>query len=449
MKFETGVKPHLSLSQILQMNLGFLGLQFSFGLQQANMTPIYSFLGAEPEKIPLLSLAGPLSGLIVQPIIGAMSDKTGGKWGRRTPYFVAGAIMCTIGLFFMPLSSSILMAVCMLWIMDIGNNTTMEPYRAYVADRLNPDQHQVGFLSQSAFTCLAQCLAFIMPTALVLMGMNKDWVDENNIPYTARFAFWAGAALSLATVLYSIWRVPELPLTQEQRDWIKAQPKGIVHVFTDVVKAIVEMPTAMRKLAIMSLFQWYGMSIYWAYAMLSIARSVYNTSDAQSPEFRSAALTNGEVAAFYNVIGFVAAFAMVPLARRFGAGIIHSVCLVLGGIAMLLIPQMNDKAALFLPAIGMGLCWGSIMGNPYIILANSIPPERTGVYMGVFNMMIVIPMLINAATLPFLYKGALGNDPRNVMMFGGVLLIFAAISVLWVKEGWRKTADAVPVGAPH
>ena len=219
-------RPRLSLLRILEMNLGFLGLQFSFGLQQGNMGPIYSYLGASEAQLPILSLAGPLTGLIIQPIIGAMSDKTGGKWGRRTPYFLFGAILCCIGLFAMPLAASIVMAVSLLWVLDAGNNITMEPYRAYVSDRLNPDQRQTGFLTQSAFTGLAQMFAFATPALLVGLGMNQDWVDSHNIPYTVRIVFWVGAVLSLSTIVWSILRVPELPLTAAERSHIEAQPKG-------------------------------------------------------------------------------------------------------------------------------------------------------------------------------------------------------------------------------
>jgi hypothetical protein len=197
------MKPRLSVPRILEMNLGFLGLQFSFGLQQGNMAPIYSYLGASEASLPLLQLAGPMTGLLVQPLIGALSDRTDSRWGRRTPYFLVGALMCAIGLFCMPLSSSILMAVSLLWILDAGNNITMEPYRAYVSDRLDPSQHQIGFLTQSAFTGLAQMLAFLTPSLLVWAGMNQDWVDAHNIPYTARIAFMVGAVLSLTTIVYS------------------------------------------------------------------------------------------------------------------------------------------------------------------------------------------------------------------------------------------------------
>lgn len=437
-------KPVLTRWRIMEMNLGFLGLQFSFGLQQGNMAPIYSYLGASEASLPLLQLAGPMTGLLVQPLIGALSDRTDSRFGRRTPYFLVGAVLCALGLFFMPLSSSILMAVSLLWILDAGNNITMEPYRAYVSDRLNESQHEAGFLTQSAFTGLAQMLAFLTPSLLVWAGMNQDWVDAHNIPYTARVAFMVGAVLSLTTILYSVWRVPELPLTTEERVRIAAQPKGLGAAVKEIAAAIRDMPVAMRKLAVMSLFQWYAMGAYWAYVIYAIGRSVYGTADPTSSGFRSAVLTNGEMAAWYNGVAFVAAFAMVPLARRLGAASLHALCLVLAGAGMLWLPHVTEKWMLFLPAIGVGIGWASIMGNPYVILAGSIPPERTGVYMGIFNMMIVIPMLLIAFTLPFYYEPLMGGDPRHVLTMCGVLM-FAAAAVVF---GVRATNDAgVPVGA--
>ncbi len=444
MTMMAGVKPRLSLVRILEMNLGFLGLQFSFGLQQGNMTPIYSYLGASEAALPVLQLAGPITGLLVQPLIGALSDRTDSRWGRRTPYFIFGAMLCAIGLFFMPLSSSLLMAVSMLWILDGGNNITMEPYRAYVSDRLDESQHQIGFLTQSAFTGLAQMLAFLTPSLLVWWGMDQDWVDAHNIPYTARIAFMVGAFLSLTTILWSIWRVPELPLTSEQRTHIAAQPTGLGATLREIGGAIRDMPIAMRKLALMSLFQWYAMAAYWAYVIYAIGRSVYGTDVPTSSGFHSAVLTNGEMAAFYNGVAFVAAFAMVPLARRIGAASLHAACLVIAGAGMLWLPHITEKWMLFLPAIGVGLGWASIMGNPYVILAGSIPAERTGVYMGIFNMMIVIPMLLLAATLPFYYAPLMNSDPRHVLTLCGLLMFCAAAAVWSVRE---RNMQGLPVGA--
>jgi maltose/moltooligosaccharide transporter len=451
-------RPSLSLPRIMEMNLGFLGLQFSFGLQQGNMGPIYSYLGAEEAQLPILQLAGPITGLVIQPIIGALSDRTTSKWGRRTPYFLLGAVLCSLGLLVMPLSSSILMAASLLWILDAGNNITMEPYRAYVSDRLNPDQRQSGFLTQSAFTGLAQMLAFVTPALLVALGMNQDWVDEHNIPYTVKIVFWLGAVLSLSTIVWSIMRVPELPLTETERAAIAAKPKGVGATFAEIWHAIGDMPLAMRKLGLMSLFQWFGMSGYWTYAVYSIGRTVYNTAEPNSSAFHTAVLTNGLVAAFYNFVAFAAAFLMVPLVRRAGPGPLHAACLVAGGLGMLALPHVTNAWLLYFPAVGVGLAWGSIMGNPYAILTNSIPPARTGVYMGIFNMMIVIPMLIFAVVMSSLnlgfvklgfgvYENLLGNDPRNMLSVCGVCMILAALSVMWVKEGRASaTAPALSVG---
>eukprot|EP01038_Epipyxis_sp_PR26KG_P015273 gene15273-20577_t len=432
---QPAMKPHLPLWRIAEMNLGFLGLQFSFGLQQGNMGPIYSYLGADEASLPLLQLAGPLTGLLVQPIIGAMSDRTASKWGRRTPYFIVGAIMCSLGLFFMPLSSSILMAVSLLWILDAGNNITMEPYRAYVSDRLNPDQRQFGFLSQSAFTGLAQMLAFLSPSIMInLLGFDVNAVDAHNIPETTKVAFTIGAVLSISTILWSVFRVRELPLTENELAYIKSKPLTVSGTLLEIWDAIVTMPKVMRKLALMSLFQWYGMAAYWGYIIYSIGRSVYGTSEAVSEGFRMAVVTNGEIGGFYNGIAFIAAFAMVPFTKRFGPEIMHAFCLTLGGIGMLFMPHISDKALLFIPAIGVGLAWASIMGNPFVILSGAVPPERTGVYMGIFNMMIVIPMLLIAATLPCYYEQLLGGDPRNVITMAGIMLVIAAVCVLWVRE---------------
>ena len=429
------IKPRLSLLRIIEMNLGFLGLQFSFGLQQGNMGPIYSFLGADEAQLPILQLAGPLTGLIVQPIIGAMSDRTNSRWGRRTPYFLFGAVLCSLGLLFMPFSSSLLMAASLLWLLDGGNNITMEPYRAYVSDRLNADQHNVGFLTQSAFTGIAQCLALGTPAMLVgVFGMDKNAVDAHNIPYTVHTVFMIGAVLSLSTILWSVLRVRELPLTEHQRAEIAGAPKSVAATFQEIWDAVADMPLPMRKLGVMMLFQWYAMGTYWTYVTYSISRSIYLTSDPHSEGFRTAVLTNGTMGAFYNFIAFIAALAMMPLIRKVGARYVHAGALVAGGLGMLLLPHITSPLWLAIPAIGVGICWGSIMGTPYVMLASCIPPRRTGVYMGIFNMMIVIPMLINAATLPLIYDRWLGGDARNVLMLAGALLVCAALAVLRVRD---------------
>ena len=445
MTISGGPKPVLSLAQIAQMNLGFLGLQFSFGLQQANMSPIWAYLGAEEKNFAFLSIAGPLTGFIIQPIIGAMSDRTNSRWGRRTPYFLIGAILCMLGLFFMPLSASILMAFSLLLILDVGNNVTMEPYRAYVNDRLNADQRSFGFLSQSSFTGLAQCLAYLSPTILVtLFGLSREAAGEGEIPTFTLVSFWIGAVLSITTILWSVWRVPELPLSAAERAHIDAQPKTIAATFAEIFSAMRAMPSAMKGLALMSLFQWYGMWGYWNYVTNAISRSVYGTADANTAAYNEAVLTNGQIGAFYNLIAFVAALVMARYARTIGAGRLHAACLILGGAAMLWMPTIGDKHLLFVAAVGVGLAWGSIMGNPYIILADAIPPERTGVYMGIFNMFITGPMLLFAATVGFFYEPLLGGDARNILTMSGVCLILAALAVYRIKEGQPAARSPAP-----
>ena len=430
----TGLKPKLSGSRILQMNLGFLGLQFSFGLQQANMTPIWAYLGADEADFPWLGIAGPLTGLIVQPIIGVMSDRTLSRFGRRTPYFLIGAIMCMAGLFFMPLSQSVLMAFSILFILDLGNNVTMEPYRAYVNDRLDVQQRGFGFLSQSAFTGLAQCLAYASPFLLVTwFGVSKI-AEPGQIPDYTRIAFYIGAVLSITTILWSILRVPELPLTQDERARIALLPKSLGSYFAEIGEAFREMPTAMRSMAWMSLFQWYAMCCYWGYRTPAISKALFGTSDASTAQFREADLLSGPMGAFYNLIAFATAFAMIPVARKMGASKLHGVALVLGGLGMIALPMTNSIPFMWMMMALTGLSWGSIMGNPYIVLANSIPAERTGVYMGIFNMMICAPMLLFAATMTFMYKPLLDGDPRNVMIFGGMCMLAAAFAVFRIRQ---------------
>lgn len=425
--------PSLSMSQIIQMNVGFLGLQFSFGLQQSSMGPIYSYLGADEASLPLLSLAGPITGLLVQPIVGAMSDRTNSRWGRSTPYFLIGAILCSLSLFAMPFSSALWMAASLLWILDAANNITMEPYRAYVGDRLPKEQHPAGYIIQSAFTGLAQTLAYLSPALLVWFGMSKDAVGGNHIPQFIFWSFMFGALISVTTIFWSIYRVPELPLTSSQVAHIQAQKQGVVATLTEIWDAIKAMPLPMRQMAWMKLFQWMAMGWYWQYVTYAIARSLFGTSDATSTGFRDAVLINSQVGAFFNAVSFVTALLMVRYTQKFGAPKVHAICLLLSGIGMFMMPQMSSEAWLFLPAIGVGLGWASIMGNPYVMLASVVPPERTGVYMGIFNMFIVIPLLLGGFIISMLYNNVFSGDPRNVLMTAGGLMVLAAVATLRVK----------------
>ena len=274
--------------------------------------------------------------------------------------------------------------------------------------------------------------------------MSRDAVDSHHIPLVTKIAFMVGAFLSITTIAWSILRAPELPLPEAETARLRAQSRSPAATLAEIVSAIREMPTVMRDMALMSLFQWYGMACYWGYIVYSISRSLYGATDPKSAGFREAVLSNGQAGAFYNLIAFGAAFAMAPLAKRFGAKPMHVLCLTASGVGMLFIPHVHEKIWLFAPMIGVGLGWASVMGNPYVMLANGVPPERTGVYMGVFNMFIVIPMLLIAATLPLYYKPWLGGDGRNVITLAGVLMICAAAATSRI----RVAADVlVPAAA--
>ncbi|MEH3038185.1 MAG: MFS transporter [Sphingomonas adhaesiva] len=423
-------KPRLSAMRIAEMNLGFFGLQFSFGLQQANMGPIYSYLGADEATMPLLWLAGPVTGLLVQPLIGALSDRTRTRFGRRTPYFLIGAVLCSLGLLAMPYSPALWVAASLLWMLDAANNVTMEPYRAYVSDRLDESQRTAGFLTQSAFTGLAQTLSYLAPSLLVWGGISADLIDANGIPQITRIAFLIGAVLSISTIVWSVVRVPELPLDPAE----EAPSLSARGALADIAQAVRDMPPAMRQLALAMLFQWFAMFAYWQYIAFAIARSLFDTADAASAGFRQATLVTGQAGALYNFVAFLAAFAMVPIARRFGAKHVHAVAMLLSGAAMLSLPWVDGRTALALPMIGIGIGWASLMGNPYVMLAGAIPPQRTGIYMGIFNMFIVVPMMIETLVMPLIYRPVLGGDPRHVLVLAGAMMLCAAAATLRVRE---------------
>jgi maltose/moltooligosaccharide transporter len=344
-----------------------------------------------------------------------------------------GALLCSLSLLLMPFSPVLWMAAGLLWILDAANNVTMEPYRAFVSDLLEPEQHSIGFLTQSAFTGLGQTLAYLTPSLLVVAGLSRDAVNARGIPHVTSAAFLIGAAISIGSIGWTVGTTKERRLTAEEAARIRALPRGLLAALVEVAEAIRDMPTTMKQLAVMKLFQWYAMFCYWQYIVLSLATTLFGTTDASTPAFREANLINGRIGGFYNLVAFVAAFALVPVTRRLGAKLAHAGCLALAGVAMLSIPEIGSERWLYLPMLGIGLAWASIMGNPYVLLAGSLPPERVGVYMGIFNMFIVIPMIIQIFTLPLIYRRGLEGNPENVIRLAGVLLLCAAVAVLNVR----------------
>ena len=432
-------KPHLRFWQIINMNVGFFGIQYSFGLQQSAVNPIYDMLGASPDEIPFLNLAGPMTGLLVQPIIGALSDKTWHpKFGRRKPYFFVGALLCSIALFFYPFSSSLWMAAGLLWILDAGNNTAMEPYRAFIADKLNPSQQPTGFQSQSFFTGLGQTLANVSLFIFPLIFIGKT----GKLPTWVFASFFLGAICSIGSIWWSMRTTPEIPPTDEELKKMKAEKLSIFSPFIEIAHAIKDMPKVMWQLALVYLFQWYALFCYWQNSSKSIAQSVWKTSPSENPDLYEKAVSwTGLVNGWYNIVTFLCAFGLVWFAKRYSPKLVHFSCLVLAGVGFLAFPHIENKYLLFPAITGFGIGWASMMGIPYLMVVSNIPKERYGVYMGIINMMIVIPMIIQNLSFGYILKNVLNNDPGKAITFAGVCLLIAASATLLIKT--KKPADEV------
>ena len=426
-------KPMMNMRQILLMNLGFFGIQYSFGMQQTAINPIYKMLGADESELPILNMAGPITGLLIQPLIGAMSDRTWSeKWGRRKPFFVVGAIGCSVCLFLFPFVSALWMAVLLLWLLDASNNTAMEPYRAFIADRLPPSQTAKGFLAQSFFAGLGITLA---NASMFLFEHIWDGVAGSGLPYYVFGAFMLGSVCSIATVLVSVLSTDEIPPSPEELAQLRSKKdRERFGALKEIGNAIVEMPKELRKLGLVYLFQWYAMFVYWQFISLSIAKSVFNTTDAQSQAYREATTWTGLVNGSYNVVTFMVAFGLVSLAKKHGAKWVHTASLICALVSLLILPHVTNKFLVFLPMIGFGISWASLLGVPYIMAVRMVPSNRYGVYMGILNMMIVLPQLLETVTFGWIYENLLGKDPTNAITFTGVLMGLAAIAMTWINE---------------
>lgn len=497
---DTRYKPTLSFLNIINMNVGFFGIQYSFGLQQSAVNPIYDMLGASAHEIPILNIAGPVTGLLIQPIIGAMSDKTWSlKFGRRKPYFFIGALICSICLLFYPFSSTLWMAAGLLWILDVGNNTAMEPYRAFIADTLNQDQQATGFQAQSFFTGFGQTLANVSLFIFPLMFIGKT----GSLPTWVYASFFLGAVCSIGSVWWSMRTTKELPPTEDEIKMIQQYNEGkpnkffqfmgyilsvsivpgviyyilfvttnmnianflilpiffgwifflarlleknqhipainaiylLVSPLIEIIDSIKTMPKVMWQLALVYLFQWYALFCYWQNSAKSIALSVWGVTPADNPtQYEEAVSWTGLVNGWYNIVTFLTAFVLVIFAKKYGSKYVHFVCLLLAGVGFLAFPFIADKNLLFVAITGFGIGWASMMGIPYLMVVNDIPKERYGVYMGIINMMIVVPMIIQTLTFGYVLENFLGNDPRNAIVFAGVFLLLAALATLMIKS---------------
>jgi maltose/moltooligosaccharide transporter len=436
-------KPALTFWQIWNMSFGFLGIQFGWGLQQANMSAIYTKLGAEPDKIPLLWLAGAVTGLVVQPIVGSMSDRTWGRLGRRRPYFLAGSVLAAIALFIMPHSSAIWIAASLLWILDASINVCMEPFRAFVADKLNVNQRTAGFVMQSFFIGVGASLANGMPHLFRLAGVTGQ--AANGVPLTVLYSFQLGAGILLAAVLWTIFTTDEHPphdmAAFEKR---RAERTGVAAIWHETWSALGAMPRTMKQLAVVQVFTWLGLFCMWTFFGLATARQVFGATDAQSPAFDRGIEWGGTSFACYSIVCFLVAFALPGLAARTSRKTVHAVALICGGLGLLSTYLIHSQYLWLLTMVGVGIAWASILTMPYAMLAGCLPPERMGVYMGVFNLFIVLPNMVASLTFQPLVKQVFHNNPLSVVMMGGGCLLLAAVCVAFVDD---HAEDPVSPGA--
>ena len=426
-------KPRLSFWQIWNMSFGFLGIQFGWGLQVANMSPIYKYLHAEESSLPYLWLAGPITGLLIQPIIGSMSDRTWNKLGRRRPYFLVGAILASTALFIMPDSSAVWMAAGLLWILDASINITMEPFRAFVADKLPEEQRTLGFVMQSFFIGIGQTLANALPFLFSAVGIAG--VMASGIPLSVDYAFKIGAVVFLLAVVWTVVTTKEYPPDDmEAFQRLRQEKRGCLGGFAEIGSSLAEMPTTMKQLAVVQFFTWFALPCMWQFFGLGVARHVFHAPDEHAPMFAAGTEWGGLCFAAYNVVCFVVAFFLPLMARATSRKTVHMFALLCGGIGLISVYFIANKWMLFGSMAGVGIAWASILSMPYVMLSTAVPAARMGVYMGVFNLFIVIPQIVMSLVVPRIFNSVLGGDPRNAVVLGGISLLVAAVTVLGVND---------------
>ena len=433
------VKPALGFWQIWNMCFGFFGIQFGWSLQMGNMSAIYEFLGAQPEEIPGLWLAAPMTGLIVQPIIGYLSDRTWHpKWGRRRPYFLIGAILSSIALFFMPNSPSVWIAAGTLWILDSCINVSMEPFRAFVADNLNDKQRSFGYAMQSMFIGAASFIAGFLPTLLVdWFGVSRQKIN-GGIPGNIVWSFYIGAFVFLIAVLYTVFKSKEYPPEADESE--KSHGSGN-NILKEIFLAISHMPAQMKRLALVQFLTWPGLFLMWFYYSTGVAVNIFG-GDAKAAEGSEELLkfTQGlelanTTSAILNLVTFLFSFSIPFIVTKVGKKLTHSICLLIGGLGLVSVNFIHEPGLLYLSMSMVGIAWASILSMPYTILAGSIPPQKMGIYMGIFNFFIVLPEIIASLSFGYIMDNFLQNDRLLAVLIGGLLLISAAlICALIVKE---------------
>ena len=426
-------KPRLSFWQIWNMSFGFLGIQFGFALQNANASRILQTFGADVDQLSWFWLVAPLTGMIVQPIVGYFSDRTWNKLGRRRPYFLAGAFLTSTALILMPNAPHLATFIApmfigggLLMIMDASINISMEPFRALVADKLPEEQHTLGFSMQTLLIGIGAVVGSWLPYILGnWLGIPKEASAEGLVPPNVAFSFYFGAFVLLASIIYTVSTTKEYPPEYYEDEEEKE---------TEKPKKGFRIPRQMVQLLLVQFFSWFALFSMWVYTTPAVAMHFYGTTDPYSASYQEAGDWVGILFGIYNGVSAIIALLLPKLAQRIGRRATHALALSIGGLSFLSFIIIPNPTMLIIPMVGIGIAWGSILAMPYAMLANSIPPKQMGMFMGLFNMSITIPQIVNGVTggliLTYVFKG----NPLYSIMMAGVLMIFGAIATLFVSD---------------
>jgi maltose/moltooligosaccharide transporter len=496
-------KPRLSFWQIWNMSFGFLGIQFGFALQNANVSRIFETLGASIDSIPILWIAAPVTGLIIQPIIGHWSDKTWNRLGRRRPFFLVGAILASSAIIFMPNSPVLWVAAGMLWIMDASINISMEPFRAFVGDMLPSEQRTVGFSMQSFFIGIGAIIASALPYLMTNWFGIANTAGAGEIPDSVKFSFYIGGAVFLLAVLYTVFSTKEYSpeelkkFSDEEKKLSQSNTSianlisasafnknGLIWIFVGLIGSAIlyfvlretdyglyvlfvgsiifgllqltagfftnqnktsgglvsilndlyKMPKTMKQLAVVQFFSWFALFAMWIYTTPAVTHHIYGATDPSSELYNQGADWVGVLMAVYNGFAAVMAFAIMWIAKLTNRKTVHMISLIIGGISFASFYFIKDPNLLLVSELGIGLAWASILAMPYAILAGSLPAEKMGVYMGIFNFFIVIPQITAAAILGFFVKNIVGGEAIYALLLGGASMIIAGLFTLIVDD---------------
>jgi maltose/moltooligosaccharide transporter len=443
----TLTQPRLTFKQILNMSFGFFGIQFGFALQNANVSRIFQTLGANIDKIGFLWVAAPLTGLLVQPIIGYLSDRTWHpRWGRRRPFFFIGAVLASCALFLMPQATVLWMAALLLWILDASINISMEPFRAFVGDKLPSSQRTTGFATQTFFIGLGAVIASLLPYIFTNVFHMSNTAPAGQIGDSVKYSFYIGAIVFIASVLWTVLTTNEFPPENiETWEEEKLRTKGLMKGLAEITKGIFTMPATMLQLAIVQFFTWFAFFSMWIYTTPAIAQNAYGTVDTTSKAYQDAGDWVGVMFFVYSAVSAITAFLLPVLAKRIGRKYTHMLCLVIGGIGFLSLILIKSHNLLLIPMIAIGLAWSSTLTIPYAILAGALPANKMGFYMGVFNFFIVIPQLVASAILGFVIKDLFHEQGIYALVIGGISMIIAGFLNFIVKDKDVPVPEMTPL----